>query len=172
PRGPAHGHHDRARRRVDRRQRRRGPAGDALRGLPRAALAHLRAHRLAHEPRWPVLRGHVPRGGRQRWGTPGGARAAALRRRLRQGDDHGRAHLTLVAAGDAGVRLAMGFDSAPLRSAANELLAMVDFGLAPHDALVAATSGGAYALGLLEEIGTIEPGKRADLLVVDGDPLA
>jgi imidazolonepropionase-like amidohydrolase len=83
-----------------------------------------------------------------------------------------QAHLTLVAARDAGVRLAMGFDSAPLHSAANELLAMVDFGLTPHDALVAATSGGAYALGLLDEIGTIEPGKRADVLVVDGDPLA
>ncbi len=83
-----------------------------------------------------------------------------------------QARLTLVAARDAGVRLAMGHDSSPLRAAANELLAMIDFGLAPHEALAAATSGGAYALGLANEVGTIEPGKLADLVVVDGDPLA
>jgi imidazolonepropionase-like amidohydrolase len=83
-----------------------------------------------------------------------------------------QAHLTLEAARDAGVRLALGRDKAPLRASADELLAMVEFGLAPHEALVAATSGGAYALGLLDEVGTIEPGKLADLLVVDGDPVA
>ena len=82
-----------------------------------------------------------------------------------------QSRLTLVAARDAGVRLAMGFDSAPLRSATNELLALIDFGLSPAEALVAATSGGAYALGLTEHIGTVESGKLADLLVVDGDPL-
>jgi imidazolonepropionase-like amidohydrolase len=82
-----------------------------------------------------------------------------------------QAHLTLVAARAAGVRLAMGYDSAPLRSATKELLAMIDFGLSTSEALVAATSGGAYALGLDEHVGAIHPGKLADLVVVDGDPL-
>jgi imidazolonepropionase-like amidohydrolase len=82
-----------------------------------------------------------------------------------------QARLTLVAAHEAGVRIAMGFDSSPLRSATNELLAMIEFGLPVADALVAATAGGAYALGLAAHVGTVEAGKLADLLVVDGDPL-
>ena len=83
-----------------------------------------------------------------------------------------QAHLTLVAARDAGVRLAVGHDTAPLHAGMNELLRMIEAGLTPHEALVAATSGGAYALGLAEHVGTVEPGKLADLVVVDGDPLA
>jgi imidazolonepropionase-like amidohydrolase len=82
-----------------------------------------------------------------------------------------QAQLTLVAARDAGVTLAMGYDSSPLRTATNELLALIDFGLTAGEALAAATSGSAYALGLDDQIGTIEQGKLADLLVVDGDPL-
>jgi imidazolonepropionase-like amidohydrolase len=83
-----------------------------------------------------------------------------------------QAHLTLVAARDAGVRLAVGYDSSPLHTGMNELLRMIEAGLTPHEGLVAATSGGAYALGLAEQVGTVEPGKLADLIVVDGDPLA
>ncbi len=83
-----------------------------------------------------------------------------------------QAQLTLVAARDAGVRLALGHDTAPLHAGMNELLRMIEAGLTPHEALVAATSGGAYALGLAEHLGTVEPGKLADLIVVDGDPLA
>jgi len=83
-----------------------------------------------------------------------------------------QARLTLVAARAAGVTIAMGYDSAPLRSAANELLALIEFGLTPAEALVAATSAGAAALGLRDQIGTVEAGKLADLLVVDGDPLS
>ena len=82
------------------------------------------------------------------------------------------AQLTLVAARDAGVRIAMGYDSAPLHSATKELLALIEAGLSTSEALVAATSGSAYALGLDAHVGTVEPGKLADLLVVDGDPLA
>ena len=83
-----------------------------------------------------------------------------------------QAQLTLVAARDAGVRLAMGHDTAPLHAATNELLRMIEAGLTAREALVAATSGSAYALGLSEHVGTVEPGKLADLIVVDGDPLA
>jgi imidazolonepropionase-like amidohydrolase len=83
-----------------------------------------------------------------------------------------QSHLTLLAARDAGVRIAMGHDTAPLHSGANELLRMVEAGLTAHEGLVAATSGSAYAVGLLDHVGTVEEGKIADLLVVDGDPLA
>jgi imidazolonepropionase-like amidohydrolase len=66
----------------------------------------------------------------------------------------------------------MGYDSKPLHSATRELLALIDAGLTASEALVAATSGSAYALGLDAHVGTVEAGKLADLLVVDGDPLA
>lgn len=49
---------------------------------------------------------------------------------------------------------------------------MIFHGLTPAQALVAATSAAAQALGLGQHVGTIEEGKLADLLVVDGDPLA
>jgi imidazolonepropionase-like amidohydrolase len=80
-----------------------------------------------------------------------------------------QAQLTVRAARAAGVRLAMGHDSSPLHASSRELLALIDAGLAAHEALAAATSGGAFALGLADEIGTLEPGKLADLVVVDGD---
>lgn len=81
------------------------------------------------------------------------------------------AHRTLKAAIDAGVPIAMGYDSAPERLAASELGLLVEAGMTPAQALMAATSTAAYALGLDGLIGTVEPGKLADLLVVDGDPL-
>lgn len=80
------------------------------------------------------------------------------------------AHQTLAAAVEAGVLIAMGYDSAPERLAASELGLMVEAGMSPAEALVSATSTGAYALGLDHLIGTVEPGKLADLVVVDGDP--
>jgi imidazolonepropionase-like amidohydrolase len=83
-----------------------------------------------------------------------------------------QAHLTVAAAHAAGVRVAMGFDYEPLHDAANELLRMIEAGLTARDALVAATSGGAHALGIDAQVGTVEEGKLADLVVVDADPLA
>ena len=48
--------------------------------------------------------------------------------------------------------------------------ASFELGVSPLAALHAVTSTAAELLGLAEEVGTIEPGKRADLLVVSGDP--
>jgi imidazolonepropionase-like amidohydrolase len=48
---------------------------------------------------------------------------------------------------------------------------MTDVGLSPAQALVATTSEAARLLDVADELGTIEPGKRADLVVIDGDPL-
>jgi imidazolonepropionase-like amidohydrolase len=82
--------------------------------------------------------------------------------------------LSMRAAAAVGVRIALGSDAEGLsgEDTALELLRMVHHGLSASDALVAATRSGAEALGLDAFIGTIEPGKLADLLVVDGDPLA
>jgi imidazolonepropionase-like amidohydrolase len=49
---------------------------------------------------------------------------------------------------------------------------LVELGMTPAQALVAATKNGAIASRVLNESGTIETGKRADLLVLDADPLA
>ena len=48
---------------------------------------------------------------------------------------------------------------------------MVHHGLQRREALVAATARRRDALGLGDHVGTVEPGKIADLVVVDGDPL-
>ena len=78
---------------------------------------------------------------------------------------------TLDAAATAGVILAMGYDSGPPGASANELVRMADAGLGVAAAIRAATAGSACALGLTD-VGTIEPSRVADLLVIDGDPLA
>jgi imidazolonepropionase-like amidohydrolase len=83
-----------------------------------------------------------------------------------------QAGLTLRAARDVGVAIALGHDWHPLSNAAVELLRMIEHGLSASQALVAATSGAACALGLDDRIGTVEPGKLADLVVVDGDPVS
>jgi imidazolonepropionase-like amidohydrolase len=43
--------------------------------------------------------------------------------------------------------------------------------MSPTEALVASTRTAADLLGVLDDRGTLEPGKRADLVLVDGDPL-
>jgi len=74
---------------------------------------------------------------------------------------------------EAGVRIALGTDCGIVPHGENlrELELMVERGLSPTQALVAATSDAAQLLGLADSIGTIEEGKRADLVVVEGDPL-
>ena len=53
-----------------------------------------------------------------------------------------------------------------------ELKLLVDNGLSPMEAIMAATRNTAEALGMANEIGTLEKGKSADLIVLDADPLA
>jgi imidazolonepropionase-like amidohydrolase len=73
----------------------------------------------------------------------------------------------------AGVRIAMGTDSgvAPHGRNLRELELMRQGGMSPEQVLVATTSAAAELLGVAGQRGTIEPGKRADLVIVDGDPL-
>ena len=74
----------------------------------------------------------------------------------------------------AGVRLAGGSDcgwgSYPFGDFQGEVIAMHDAGLTPMQAIQAGTRNPADALGVLDQIGTIEAGKFADLILVDGDP--
>jgi imidazolonepropionase-like amidohydrolase len=74
----------------------------------------------------------------------------------------------------AGVRIVAGTDAGGHGHPPNagELPLLVAAGLTPMQALQAATGWAAECLGVQHEIGTIEKGKRADLVVVDGDPLA
>jgi imidazolonepropionase-like amidohydrolase len=44
-------------------------------------------------------------------------------------------------------------------------------GMTPRDALIAATKGGPELMGLSAVTGTLDPGKSADLIAADGDPL-
>jgi imidazolonepropionase-like amidohydrolase len=71
--------------------------------------------------------------------------------------------------------LVSGFPDMPYRLGSAHLYWLkgaVECGMAPMDALLAATRNVAEAYRRDDELGTIEPGKRADLLVLDGDPLA
>jgi imidazolonepropionase-like amidohydrolase len=80
---------------------------------------------------------------------------------------------SIKAAIAAGVRIAMGTDSGVVPHGQNlrELDLMVDCGMSPTDALVATTKTAAELMGLDDELGTLEPGKRADVVVVEGDAL-
>jgi imidazolonepropionase-like amidohydrolase len=73
-----------------------------------------------------------------------------------------------------GVKIALGTDSAvaPHALANRELELMVSKGgMTPRDALIAATKGGPDLMNLSSETGTLDPGKSADLIAVEGDPL-
>nr|WP_245154608.1 amidohydrolase family protein [Halorussus marinus] len=76
---------------------------------------------------------------------------------------------------EAGVPIAMGTDAGTpfnhLADAPEELALMVDHGLSPAAALEAATVNAADLLGLDGEVGRVIEGYRADLLILDGDPL-
>ena len=78
------------------------------------------------------------------------------------------------AAVKAGMKIAAGTDAGTPFNLhdymATEMALMVEYGLAPMDAIVAATKNAAYNLGLDPDIGTLEVGRVADVIVVDGDP--
>lgn len=81
----------------------------------------------------------------------------------------------LTAAHRAGVKIAFGTDAGVFEHGRNgeeaELMVRLG-GMSPRAVLVSATTGAADLLGLAGEIGTLDPGKSADLIAVDGDPLA
>src|SRR5262249_42238763 len=83
------------------------------------------------------------------------------------GDMH-RAGVQLLAGSD------MTADSLSRRPGADlhqELAMLVEAGLTPMEAIRCATLNPARFLGMEDSLGTIEPGKRADLILLDADPL-
>jgi imidazolonepropionase-like amidohydrolase len=80
---------------------------------------------------------------------------------------------SLAMAYPRGVKIAFGTDAGVSKHGRNadEFELMVKHGMPPSEAIKAATVNAADLLGLASEIGTLEPGKRADLIAVTGDPL-
>jgi imidazolonepropionase-like amidohydrolase len=81
---------------------------------------------------------------------------------------------SLTAAHRAGIRLVFGTDGGVLPHGKNaaEFEALVNAGVQPIAALRAATTNAAHVLGLGDAIGSLEAGKFADIIAVDGDPLS
>jgi imidazolonepropionase-like amidohydrolase len=75
----------------------------------------------------------------------------------------------------AGIKIFMGTDLGPepeIGTNAKELELYVNLGMTPMEAIMTATKNAAEAMWLGEELGTIEQGKLADILAIDGDPSA
>jgi imidazolonepropionase-like amidohydrolase len=74
----------------------------------------------------------------------------------------------------AGVKVGFGTDAAvyPHGLNAHEFAVMVKLGLTPLQAIQAATINDADLLGWSDKVGALDPGKWADMVAVDGDPLA
>jgi len=77
---------------------------------------------------------------------------------------------------DAGVTIAAGTDAGNIGtvhgpSIFRELRLMADAGLTPREVLASATAGGARVMGREKDLGVVAPGKLADLLILDRDPL-
>jgi imidazolonepropionase-like amidohydrolase len=70
----------------------------------------------------------------------------------------------------AGIKFAVGTDGMH-GGLAQEIRYLVDFGAAPIQALMAATCHAANVCGFEESIGTLQPGKYADIIGVEGNPL-
>ena len=100
------------------------------------------------------------------------SKAAHVRERSRALREHHVASIQRALA--AGVRIVAGTDAGGHGHPPNaaELEHLVAAGLTPMQAIQAATSVAAECLGLERQLGTIEKAKRADLVVVAGDPLA
>ncbi|HYC40807.1 MAG TPA: amidohydrolase family protein [Chitinophagaceae bacterium] len=80
---------------------------------------------------------------------------------------------TLGRAYRAGVKIAFGTDAGVYKHGLNwlEFVYMIEAGMTPMDAIRAATIHAADLLGEKEKLGSIETGKLADIVAVDGDPL-
>jgi imidazolonepropionase-like amidohydrolase len=103
--------------------------------------------------------------------APGSVLPQSVRKTREVMADH-KASITRAIA--AGVRIAMGTDSGvgPHGRNAEELERLVECGMTPMQAIVATTKTASECICTQADTGTLEPGKLADLLIVDSDPLA
>ena len=74
----------------------------------------------------------------------------------------------------AGVKMVFGSDAGvmPHGQIGGQFKTMIDYGMTPLEAIQAATRNGAQALGREKDVGAIAVGRLADIIAVDGDPLA
>ena len=81
---------------------------------------------------------------------------------------------SIAKAHEAGVKIAMGTDCVVVPHGQNlrELGLMCEAGLTPMESIVASTKTAAECLGWEADIGTLEAGKLADVVICQGDPLA
>jgi imidazolonepropionase-like amidohydrolase len=85
-----------------------------------------------------------------------------------------RARQNIAIARELRVKIANGFDPASAAAHgknADEIITATELGLTPLEAIRAATINAADLMGWQDRVGAIEPGKFADLIAVDGDPL-
>jgi len=108
----------------------------------------------------------------KKYGVEAGIPDYAVRKTEQVIDAHGA---SFMKAYRAGVKIAVGTDAGtPFNrhgENAQELEMMVQAGVKPMDAILAATKWGADLLGMSNIIGTIEAGKEADIIAVEGNPL-
>jgi len=74
----------------------------------------------------------------------------------------------------AGVKIAFGTDTFGMSNHgenAQEFALMVKSGMSPMDAILAATAGGSDLIGDAQDIGSVQPGRYADIIAIKGDPL-
>ncbi|UXX81530.1 metal-dependent hydrolase family protein [Roseovarius pelagicus] len=107
-----------------------------------------------------------------RRGSKSGVPAQGLEKMQGDNDSSGQ---YVRRAKDAGVKIVMGTDSSgnlcEFGEHARELELYVKLGMSPAEALLTTTSVAAEALGMEDEIGTVETGKYADIVLVNGNPL-
>ncbi len=127
-----------------------------------SALQGIAARGMTYMPTLYITSEHV-------WGS--GSLPAHMRSRMkaackphREGVAHAR---------ELGIAIATGTDGGPRPGALmHELCELVSCGFTPQEVIVAATRNTANALGIGARLGTLEQGKLADCIVIDGDPLA
>jgi imidazolonepropionase-like amidohydrolase len=159
--------------------------GDPQSPATRAIIDSLAKHKTVIDPTlpWNELLGHAPETRLESF-EPGFAHAppallanyrsvkndtdaATARRRVRD------SQAMVKALFDAGVPIVAGTDGAlPGHSLLRSIEMYVEAGLTPMQAIESATRVPAESMGLAKDSGTIEPGKRADLIVLNADPLA
>jgi hypothetical protein len=108
-------------------------------------------------------------GGGGRGGARGGGAGGGRGGRGGAGANQGGIDAMIVNAQNAGARVVAGTDTPNAANVQAELMAYVSAGMTPFQALRTATVNPAQALGL--NLGTVEPGRIADLIIVGGNPL-
>ena len=95
------------------------------------------------------------------------------RKRLQEVIERGRQNLAM--AREIGVKIASGFDASSAATQghnAREIVELNRLGVPPVDAIRAATASAAELMGWQDKVGSLEPGRFADMIAVAGDPLA